>query len=92
VNDFISSSSEKNDVLKMTKKIEQEQVKRVQAFKNKRNQKVTRVALSKLSEAAKGDENLMPHFVSCVEGGATLGEISDQLRDIFGTHKETVTI
>jgi methylmalonyl-CoA mutase N-terminal domain/subunit len=44
--------------------------------------------LSALEEAAQGNENLMPLLISAVEAYATLGEISDALRRVFGEQRE----
>ena len=44
--------------------------------------------LAALRKAAQGTENLMPHIYAAVKAYATLGEICDSLRDVFGTHKE----
>ena len=46
-------------------------------------------ALAAVETAAKGDANLMPPIVEAVERLATLGEISDRLRDVFGTFHES---
>jgi methylmalonyl-CoA mutase N-terminal domain/subunit len=40
-----------------------------------------------LKEAAEGKDNLMPYIISCVESYATLGEIADVLRNVFGEFK-----
>jgi methylmalonyl-CoA mutase N-terminal domain/subunit len=48
----------------------------------------TRVAAlrSRLADAAKGTENLMPLFIECVENNLTLGEICNTLRDVWGEY------
>ena len=51
------------------------------------NDEVTR-QLAALRKAAQGTENLMPHIYSAVKAYATLGEICDSLREVFGTHEE----
>ena len=43
-------------------------------------------SLKKLRITAKGDENIMPDIIHCVKNNCTLGEISDNLRLIFGEH------
>ena len=48
--------------------------------------------LSQLETAAKGSENLMPLFVTCVEHDITLGEIGKVLRGVFGEYRPHVTI
>ncbi|HLF85866.1 MAG TPA: methylmalonyl-CoA mutase family protein, partial [Nitrospiria bacterium] len=54
-----------------------------------RDQKLVLNTLERLKEAAKGDENLIPFIIACAQSKATLGEISDTLRDLFGTYKGT---
>jgi methylmalonyl-CoA mutase N-terminal domain/subunit len=44
-------------------------------------------ALEGVEEAARADENLVPPILAAVEAYATLGEISDRLRNVFGEHK-----
>ena len=51
-----------------------------------------RRALGRIEEAARGTENLMPLFIEAVEVHATLGEICDALRGVWGEQKETLTI
>ena len=46
-----------------------------------------RAAAWRRPPAAAGRDNLMPHFVEAVDAGATLGEICDVLRDVFGTYR-----
>jgi methylmalonyl-CoA mutase N-terminal domain/subunit len=48
--------------------------------------------LARIDEAARGTENLMPLFVEAVEGHATLGEICDVLRGVWGEQKESLTV
>jgi methylmalonyl-CoA mutase N-terminal domain/subunit len=48
--------------------------------------------LSRIEEAARGTENLMPLFIEAVEAHTTLGEICDALRAVWGEQKETLTI
>ena len=55
-------------------------------------QRETEAALKAVEEAAKGSDNLVPIFVAAVKAGATLGEISDQMRKVFGVYKESVTL
>lgn len=48
--------------------------------------------LRRIEEAARGSENLMPCILAAVKAGATVGQISDGLRGVWGEHKETLTI
>jgi methylmalonyl-CoA mutase, N-terminal domain len=66
--------------------IERDQVARTRAFRERRDGARTTAALAKVRAAAEGTANLMPPFVEAVDAGATLGEICNVLRDVFGTH------
>ena len=46
----------------------------------------------RLEEAARGTENLLPCILECVEANATVGEISNRLRNVWGEYKETATV
>ncbi|MDQ6942595.1 MAG: methylmalonyl-CoA mutase family protein, partial [Candidatus Eremiobacteraeota bacterium] len=66
--------------------IEREQVARTRAFRERRDKARTEAALAEVRRAAEGTDNLMPPFIEAVDAGATLGEICNVLRDVFGTH------
>jgi methylmalonyl-CoA mutase, N-terminal domain len=66
--------------------IEREQVARTRAFRERRDNARAQTALGEVRRAAEGTENLMPAFIEAVDAGATLGEICDVLRGVFGTH------
>ena len=50
------------------------------------------LALSRLEHAARGDENLMPPIIEAVKAYATVGEICNTLRGVWGEHRELITI
>ena len=56
--------------------------------RGQRNAEVVRGALDAIREAARGDVNLMPPIIDSVKVGVTLGEISDALREEWGTYDE----
>jgi methylmalonyl-CoA mutase N-terminal domain/subunit len=66
---------------------EKEQVGRLEAFRSRRDGEKAAKALAEVERAAKGDLNLMPPILAAVESAATLGEISDRLRSVFGEHR-----
>jgi methylmalonyl-CoA mutase, N-terminal domain len=93
VNDFIEDDDKsKKVVFKMNAADVRAQISRVKAFKKKRNQKLVESQLEKITNAAKGNDNLLPLFIAAVSDKVTLGEISDALRKVFGTFRETITI
>ncbi|MBC5829502.1 MAG: methylmalonyl-CoA mutase [Candidatus Eremiobacteraeota bacterium] len=67
-------------------RIEHEQVSRLEHVKALRNSGLVQQRLEDVRRAAAGSENLMPHFIEAVDVGATLGEVCDVLRAVFGVH------
>ena len=68
--------------------IEREQHARVRALRAARDAEAARAALTRVREAARGTVNLVAPIVAAVRARATVGEISDTLRDVFGEHRE----
>jgi len=79
-------------VMKVDPALETRQVERLQAFRAKRGQAGVSAALEAVRAGAKGKDNLMPLFLAAVKAEATLGEISDALRDVYGEYRETVVL
>jgi len=92
VNSFQIEEDETIPILKVDEKVEREQIERVRAMREKRNQSRTNATLRDLESAAKGTENLIPKILSCVEAEATIGEVSNRLRKVWGEYRETITI
>ena len=67
-----------------------EQVRRLTAVRERRDDAVVKEKLEVLREKAGGDENLMPHLIEAVKAYATVGEIADVFRDVFGEFDEPV--
>jgi methylmalonyl-CoA mutase N-terminal domain/subunit len=86
VNRFTMEEETNVPVLRIDEKLEREQVERVQAMRGRRDAKAAEEALSNVETAARMDENLMPRIITAVEAYATLGEISDRLRNVFGEY------
>lgn len=92
VNDFVSDSP-RPKTLRVDPKIERDQVERVRAVRAKRDEKTWAAALAALEAAARDEKGeLMPRVVQCVEALATIGEISNVLRKVFGEYREVVTV
>jgi methylmalonyl-CoA mutase N-terminal domain/subunit len=79
-------------VMKVDPALEARQVARVQALRKERSAAAATRALDAVRAAARGKDNLMPVVVDAVKAEATLGEISDALRDVFGEYRETVVL
>ena len=92
VNRFEEKDAASPVVFKMDSAIEQRQVERVRELRASRDQQTHRVRLDGLEKAARCADNLMPHILASCEARATVGEISDCLRKVFGEYKESLTL
>ena len=79
-------------LLRIDPAIEQAQIERVRALRERRDSNLATTALNKLEQAATTDENLLPRILECVEAYATVGEISNTLRRVWGEYRETSTV
>lgn len=85
LNEFQVEEQLTEDLLKVDERLEAEQVKAVELRKKKRNQKAVESALKDIQLAAeKEDVNLIPYILKAVKVYATVGEISNILREVFG--------
>jgi methylmalonyl-CoA mutase N-terminal domain/subunit len=92
VNQFQSDGPNVIPILKIDDRIEREQVDRVRAVREKRDAAKYDAAITCLREAATSIENLLPHILNCVESYATVGEISNTLRAVWGEYQEALTV
>lgn len=90
VNDFTESDENQLPVQKQDPRGEGEQCERLKTLRINRDNKKVTSACKKLEEAAAGNENLMPLIIEALRVDATLGEISDSLRSVFGEFREQV--
>src|SRR2546427_6426719 len=72
---------------KTNPRLEPERTRQVRAFRAKRRQGEVDSHLHRLEDQARSDANLVPAILNSVQAKATLGEISDVLRVVFGTYK-----
>src|ERR1700691_1784331 len=70
--------------------LEPKQIERVRALRARRDAGPWKSALAAVEEAARSGENVMPRILVAVEAYATVGEISDAMRKVFGDYKEAV--
>jgi len=92
VNDFIAEEERSIPTLRIDAEIEGTQIARLNALRAKRDSAHTKSALAELARRAATSENLLPAILAAVEAYATIGEISDALRGIFGEYQESVVI
>src|SRR5690349_11217042 len=71
-------------LLHMDESLERKQVERLRALRAKRDQAKWTAAVKQVEETARGAGNLMPVIVEAVEADATVGEISDAMRNVYG--------
>jgi methylmalonyl-CoA mutase N-terminal domain/subunit len=87
VNRFQIDEDIKPPILRIDPAIEKAQVDKLKELRNNRNNEEVKSSLALLGSTAKGDENLMPVILDAVKAYATLGEICNVLRDIFGEYR-----
>jgi methylmalonyl-CoA mutase N-terminal domain/subunit len=92
VNDFLTDEERTISTLRIDPQIERGQVTRVQALRARRDSAKTSATLAELERRAATNENLLPAILDAVEAYATVGEISDRLRRVFGEYQESVVI
>jgi methylmalonyl-CoA mutase N-terminal domain/subunit len=86
VNMFAEPESPAENVFRVDDTIRKMQTGKIQALKASRNNAAVQDALQQLIESAKVNTNLMPYILTAVENYATLGEIADALRSVFGEY------
>jgi methylmalonyl-CoA mutase, N-terminal domain len=92
VNRFQNEAESQVKTLRVDSSIEKTQVERLRAVRERRDAAATEATLAKLEEAARGTENVLPRILDCVEAYATVGEISNRLRSVWGEYREAVTV
>jgi methylmalonyl-CoA mutase, N-terminal domain len=92
VNDFIAEEERTIPTLRVDPEIERTQIVRLNALRSKRDSSRAKTALAELQRRAATTENLLPAILAAVESYATIGEISDALRRVFGEYQESVII
>ncbi len=86
VNRFVDLDEEAAPRFTLDPELERAQSARVKAFKASRDEPLARHALQRLEETARREMNLTAPVIDAVKAGATLGEISDTLRTVYGGH------
>ena len=86
VNRFVQEEAPAENVFRVDDAIRKMQIDKINGLKANRNNIAVQDVLRQLTEAAKGTSNLMPFILTAVECYATLGEIADTLRGVFGEY------
>lgn len=92
VNKYVREQEAAGELLKVDPAVRELQIRKIQELKLGRNNDLVIKALNKMKETARGQENLYPYILEAVKNYATLGEICDGLREVFGEYTPLQTI
>lgn len=87
VNQFIQKENSEMPSFKIDDSIRETQSQKIEHLKNERDNNLVAENLTELKKVALSDQNLMPFVLKCVESYATLGEIANSLREVFGEYQ-----
>jgi len=92
VNRFAVEEEKAVPLQRIDEALERKQVERVRSLRARRDPAVWQAAIKAVEETARSSDNLMPRILTAVEANATVGEISDAMRRVYGEYKEAVVI
>jgi len=88
VNRYTRTDEEGIDILRVGRALEEEQCRRLAGVRDARDQAAVAAALQAITRAAGGTDNLLPPIVAAARHRASLGEITDAMKTVFGTYRE----
>ncbi len=88
VNDFVKNQAIDIPILKIDPEVERTQIQRLQDLKHNRDNTRVRATLHELQAATERDENVMPYILDAVRAYATVQEVSDTLKVVYGAYRE----
>lgn len=89
VNEFINESEEEHILFKIDENVRQKQIDKLKRLRQKRDNAKVNACLAAIKEKANTNENLLPYFLEAIESYATIGEISNSLRSVWGEYKSS---
>jgi len=92
VNQFVAEKGTPIPTMRVDPELERAQIERVRALRARRDSTRATTAVAEVERRARSGENLMPAIVAAVDAYATVGEISDALRRVFGEYTESVVL
>jgi methylmalonyl-CoA mutase N-terminal domain/subunit len=92
VNRFAVEEEKAIPIQRIDELLEIKQVERLRALRSRRDPGPWKASIQQVEDAARSAENLMPRILAAAEASATVGEISDAMRKVFGEYKEAVVI
>jgi methylmalonyl-CoA mutase N-terminal domain/subunit len=90
VNEMVEDSAEVEEILSVDPESERDQLTRLKAFKENRDQALTDQRLSELKQAAEGADNLLPPIRQALKDRASVGEVCGALREVFGEYQPEI--
>src|SRR5215204_6062024 len=87
VNKYEEEDAEVEEILRVDPESEREQVERLKAFKEGRDQELATKRLEKLQAAARGDDNLLPPLRQALKDSCSIGEVCGAMREVFGEYQ-----
>ena len=91
VNKYVTKDELPVDIYHVDEALERRQIARTQQVKNSRDEKKVRQCLERLGEACTNNENVMPYLIDAASAYATLQEMCDVFRDVFGIYRDPST-
>jgi len=88
VNKYVSSEKQEIPVLEIDERVEEEQIARLQSVRRRRDQRAVKSSLDALRQACRQGENVMPYCIEAVKNLATVGEICDVYREVYGEYHD----
>jgi methylmalonyl-CoA mutase N-terminal domain/subunit len=92
VNEFAIDEEKEIELQRIDPALERKQVERLKALRTRRDAAKWQQSIESIQDAARHGQNLMPRIIAAVEANATVGEIADAMRVIFGEYRETVVL
>ena len=92
LNRFQVEEEKPTNLLRVDPAVRVSQIERLKELKSERDNEKVKKSLSDLKRGAQGDENLMPRILEAVKAYATLGEICNVLREVFGEYQQVSTL
>ena len=92
VNRFVSEETPRMDLVRVDPQVRERQVAKLERVRARRKAPAVGAALDQVQQAAAGQANLLPLIVGAVKAEATLGEIANAMRAVWGEHRERVVI
>jgi methylmalonyl-CoA mutase N-terminal domain/subunit len=92
LNKFQVEEEKPTNLLRVDPSVRVDQIERLKALKSSRDETAVQKSLANLKQRAEGNDNLLPHILEAVKTYATLGEICDVLREVFGEYQQVSTL